>query len=79
MPLGGVDGWHVRAADDRVFRIEHWMTQSHWETLSLSDSPVIAPSALLQLCRRLDSIDLQLADGHSTNRATTTQPTTAGT
>ena len=78
MPYNGVDGWHVRADDGRVFRIERWMTQPHWEGLPLTDAPLIAPSALLQLCRRLDSIDLQLADGHSTNRATT-QPTTAGT
>ena len=77
MPCNGVDGWHVRADDGRGFRIEHWMTRLHWERLSLTDAPLIAPGALLQLCRRLDSIALQLADGHSTNRATT-QPTTTG-
>ena len=66
MPRGNVDGWHVRSHDGRVWRIAHWMTLSRWKTLQVSATPLIAPTHLLGLHRRLQQIRVPSSDGIET-------------
>ena len=66
MPRCNVEGWHVRADDDRVWRIERWMTLPRWRTLQVSSTPLIAPANLLGLYRRLEQIRVPSCNGTDT-------------